>query len=180
MPLDGLPDSLVSRVATLVQEGALPRACAALSQDPPVHGRRSFRASPSPPWSLIEDRVNMNSLRRIATRAAPTVEVDQVREALHSFPSTSAGRSSLRPSPIRDAFSRVNSRAGPHERLWGINHGPSPNASLRPVAVGETFRRLTSKVAVDLITDRAHGVLEPLQLGVKTPNGCEATIHVTR
>ena len=29
-----------------------------------------------------------------------------------------------------------------------------PNGSLRPLAIGETIRRLTSKVAVDLITDR--------------------------
>ena len=48
-----------------------------------------------------------------------------------------------------------------------------PNGSLRPIAIGETIRRLTSKVAVDLITDR--GVFEPLQLGVLTPNGCEAS-----
>ena len=55
-----------------------------------------------------------------------------------------------------------------------------PNGSLRPIAVGETIRRVTSKVAVELISDRARTILEPLQLGVKTPNGCEATIHATR
>ena len=55
-----------------------------------------------------------------------------------------------------------------------------PNGSLRPIAIGETIRRLTSKVAVDLITERAREIFEPLQLGVKTPNGCEAIIHVAR
>ena len=55
-----------------------------------------------------------------------------------------------------------------------------PDGSLRPIAIGETIRRLTSKVAVDLITERARVVLEPLQLGVKTPNGCEAIIHAAR
>ena len=55
-----------------------------------------------------------------------------------------------------------------------------PNGSLRPIAIGETFRRLTSKVAVDLITERAREIFEPLQLGVKTPNGCEAIIHAAR
>ena len=46
-----------------------------------------------------------------------------------------------------------------------------PNGSLRPIAIGETIRRLTSKVAVDLITEWAREIFEPLQLGVKTPNG---------
>ena len=55
-----------------------------------------------------------------------------------------------------------------------------PNGTLRPIAVGETFRRITGKVAVELILDRARAVLEPIQLGVKTPNGCEAIIHATR
>ena len=55
-----------------------------------------------------------------------------------------------------------------------------PNGTLRPIAVGETFRRITGKVAVELISDRARAVLEPIQLGVKTPNGCEAIVHATR
>ena len=55
-----------------------------------------------------------------------------------------------------------------------------PNGSLRPIAIGETIRRLTSKVAVDLITERAREIFEPLQLGVKTPNGCEAIVHAAR
>ena len=46
--------------------------------------------------------------------------------------------------------------------------------SLWPIAILESFRRLTSKVLVDLITDHARTILEPLQLGVKTANGCEA------
>ena len=55
-----------------------------------------------------------------------------------------------------------------------------PNGSLRPIAIGETIRRLTSKVAVDLITERAREIFEPLQLGVKSPNERGAIIHVAR
>ena len=44
-----------------------------------------------------------------------------------------------------------------------------PDGTLRPIEVGETFRRITGKVAVELISDRARAVLEPIQLGVKTP-----------
>ena len=46
--------------------------------------------------------------------------------------------------------------------------------------MGETIRRITGKVAVELISERARALLEPVQLGVRTPNGCEAIIHATR
>ena len=65
----------------------------------------------------------------------------------------------------------------PHVRGASIMALRKPNGSLRPIAVGETIRRLTSKIAEDFISERARVVLEPLQLGVKTPNGCEAIIH---
>ena len=55
-----------------------------------------------------------------------------------------------------------------------------PNGTLRPIAIGETIRHLTGKVAVDLITERAREIFEPLQLGVRTPNGCEAIVHAAR
>ena len=107
MAVDALPDSVVSRVSTLIQEGALRRACAALLQDPPVSPSgevvSSLRAlHPSPP---ADERVNLGRLRRVSPSAAPVADVDQVRKAVHSIPSTSgAGRSGLRPSHLRDAM----------------------------------------------------------------------------
>ena len=58
--------------------------------------------------------------------------------------------------------------------------GLSPDGSLRPIAIGESIRRLTSTVAVDLISECDRSIFEPVQVGVKTSNGCEATLHVTR
>ena len=55
-----------------------------------------------------------------------------------------------------------------------------PNNSLRPVAVGETLRRLCSKVCVDLMGSSVHSILEPVQVGVQTNFGCEAEVHTTR
>ena len=128
--------------------------------------------------------------------------LDHVRKAVHSFPSTSgAGRSGLRPSHIRDATRPASSdllfrlisevvnlllQGAVPESIRPFVCGASimalrkPNGTLRPIAVGETFRRITSKVAVELISDQARTILEPIQLGVKTPNGCEAIIHTTR
>ena len=135
-------------------------------------------------------------------RPPPVVDSDQVRKALFSFPSTSgAGRSGLRPSHVRDALRPASSdmllrllsevvclmlQGEVPEAVRPSVCGASimtlrkPNGSLRPIAVGETIRRLASKIAVDLISERARVVLEPLQLAVKTPNGCEAFFHTAR
>ena len=99
--------TLISFRTLFIQEGALRRACAALLQDPPV------RPIDDMVWALrllhrgppIGERSNLGTLRRVAARAAPTTDVDQIRKALHSFPSASgAERSGLGPSHIRDAM----------------------------------------------------------------------------
>ena len=132
----------------------------------------------------------MGTLREVASGAAPSADVDQVRKALLSFPSTSgAGRSGLRPSHVRDALRPASSdlllgevpeSIRPYVCGVSIMALRKPTGSLRPIAILETIRWLTSKVAVDLITERAREIFEPLQLGVKTPNVCEAIIHVAR
>ena len=201
---DALPQSTINRVSTLIREGALRRACAALLQDPPVQPTDDVVASlrllhPLPPDT---DRADMSSLRRVAPQAAPVADSDQVRKALFSFPSNcGAGRSGLRPSHVRDALRPASSdlllrllsevvsimlRGEVPEVIRPYVCGASimalrkPNGSLRPIAVGETVRRLASKIAVDFISEHARVILEPLQLGVKTPNGCEAIVHTAR
>ena len=135
----------------------------------------------------------MNSLRRVAAGAAPSADVGQVRKALLSFPSTSGtGRFALRPSHIRDAVrlastdlllrllsevvnlqlqGEVPETVRPYVCGASIMALRKPNGASRPIAIGETICRLTSKVAVDLITERARVILENPQLGDKTTNG---------
>ena len=194
---DALPVSIVTWVTTLIQEGALRRACAALLQDPPgsADGRCRYLSPPLPPGPPMEDHVNMNSLRRVAARAAPTAETDQVRKALFSFPSTSgAGRSGLRSSLVRDAmhpasdlllqlfFEVVNLllQGELSEAVRSYVCGASGSYGRSPQVKPSAVRRFPSKVAVDLITERARVILELLQLGVTTSNGCEAIIHTAR
>jgi hypothetical protein len=52
-----------------------------------------------------------------------------------------------------------------------------PNGSIRPIAVGEIWRRLTSKVAAKWGIAEAGAFLAPLQVGVGTPGGAEGEIH---
>ena len=198
---DALPESTINRVSTLIQEGALRRACAALLQDPPVQPTDDVVASLRLLRPLLPD-ADMDSMRRVAPQAAPVAGSDQVRKALFSFPSTSgSGRSGLRPSHVRDALRPASSdlllrllsevvclmlqgevpeAVRPYVCGASIMALRKPNGSLRPIAVGETIRRLASKIVVDFISERARLILEPLQLGVRTPNGCEAIIHTAR
>ena len=99
---DALPDSVVSR------RRVPPDGLAPLSSRTLLSAVSSLRAlHPSP---QADERASLGSLRRVASRAAPVADVDQVRKAVHSFPSTSgAGRSGLRPSHIRDAVRPASS-----------------------------------------------------------------------
>ena len=153
---------------------------------------------------LRPSRTNVSTLnlRRVSPRAAPVADMDQVLKAVHSFPSASgAGRSGLRPSHLLDAMRPASSdlllrlvtevvnlllQGEVPETICPFVCGASimalrtPNGTLRPVAVGDTLRRIRSNFAVEFISERARTMLEPLQLGVKTSNGCEAIIHTTR
>ena len=49
--------------------------------------------------------------------------------------------------------------------------------SIRPIAVGEVFRRLISKCCLKSVSSEATKYLKPIQLGVGVPNGTEAILH---
>ena len=199
-----LDDRTFTKVHSLVAEGALRRACAALTADPPV-----------PPTAQVVDELRLlhpgptdahteelSRLRPVSPGAAPDADVEQVRRALASFASTSgAGPSGLRPSHLQDALrystgdltlrllaevvSLMLKGELPEDiRPWlcgaALMALRKPNKSLRPVAVGETLRRLCSKVCVELMGSSIRSILEPVQVGVQTKFGCEAVVHVTR
>ena len=48
---------------------------------------------------------------------------------------------------------------------------------LRPIAVGEVPRQLTSKCVARAVLPDALPILSPLQVGVGIPGGCEAILH---
>ena len=54
------------------------------------------------------------------------------------------------------------------------------DGGFRPVAVGNTLRRLASKCVSYAVSGRASAYLRPLQFGVGVRGGCEAVVHATR
>ncbi len=51
---------------------------------------------------------------------------------------------------------------------------------IRPIAVGSTFRRLTAKVCVRRVKERAVQLLSPGKFGFGVRNGCEIVSHTVR
>ena len=51
------------------------------------------------------------------------------------------------------------------------------NGGLRPIAVGEVLRRLTSKCVTRAVLPEAINILSPLQVAVGLPGVCEAIVH---
>ena len=54
------------------------------------------------------------------------------------------------------------------------------SGGLRPIAVGNILRRLTSKLIAKGASDRVEAILAPHQLGVGIRGGCETIIHSVR
>ncbi|CAI8046120.1 hypothetical protein GBAR_LOCUS25494, partial [Geodia barretti] len=130
------------------------------------------------------------------------VSVEQLVGALRSFPAGSApGPSGLRANHLKEAvFCPSPNRANhtllclsrvvnllcagklPHAvipHLCGASLLPclKKGGGLRPIAVGEVLRRLTSKCAARAVLPDALQILSPLQVGVGLPAGCEAILH---
>ena len=68
--------------------------------------------------------------------------------------------------------------AGTLIALNKLKDGSPPD--LRPIAVGESLRRLTGKCICTLVKDKASDLFQPLQLGVACSSGSEKIIHGLR
>ena len=61
-----------------------------------------------------------------------------------------------------------------------LHAGKKKSAGIKPIAVGNLLRRLTSKCAASHLAHRAAVHFSPHQLGVGVPGGCEAIVNATR
>ena len=62
-------------------------------------------------------------------------------------------------------------------RLCALEKGEN---DVRPIAAGETIRRLVSKAACNAVKSKASEIFKGLQFGVATPAGAERIIHTCR
>ena len=143
---------------------------------------------------------------RDAAQANPLLFPEaEVLAAIQSMPrGSSAGLDGIRPLHLQQLTSKNTAEAGTrllsaltalcHHAASGNIPEPARNAffgasliaikkklgGLRPIAIGSSFRRLTSKLVAKSITASIAGELQPTQLGVGVPLGCEAAVHAVR
>ena len=140
LPLMLFPTHSCPALPLLSRRGSSPCLCRPLTRPTgPPHRRRGFRAPPSPTWLPIEDRVNMNSFRRVAARAAPTVEVDRSGpQGSPLVPLHIRGRAvGLRPSHIRSLMRPASADLllSLSEVVYLLLQGELPSWSARTYAV---------------------------------------------
>ena len=134
-----------------------------------------------------------------------TISSIEIGTAIKSFPgSSSGGIDGLRPGHLRDLTSLDANEAGSRLRqaiskLVSLLMEGSLNdfardlllassltalrkkdGGLRPIAVGNVFRRIASKIASRIVSRRLAQELRPVQLGVGVRGGAEAACHAVR
>ena len=139
---------------------------------------------------------------------APTAvrfDTELVLRKVNGFPTGSAaGASGTRPQFLKDVLSCTNKAVGdaaltsltnltnhlvaglaPTELSPFIAGAPlmalvKQGGGLRPIAIGKTIRRLVSKCCCEATTEDAKIIFGPLQVGVSTEGGAEASVHAAR
>jgi hypothetical protein len=128
------------------------------------------------------------------------VNEQNVREAINSFPAgSSPGLDGMRPQYLKDIISLSAGEARSEGTksfnqtvqffiIWATSFRNLPfivcalnkkDGGIRPIAIGNCLRRLTSKLACFQSRNIVNSYLSPHQLGVAVA-GCEAAIHTTR
>ena len=157
------------------------------AKHPPAHPDSNFPPAPESPALLAE------------------ITEREVARAIKSFPCGSAGGpDGLRPQHLKDLTSESAERGG-KELLRALSsfillvlEGNTPlsiqpiffganlialrkkGGGIRPIAVGQTLRRLVAKCGGFRVVESIGASLAPLQLGYGVPSGCEAAAHAAR
>jgi len=162
--------------------------------DATTHSQLLLKHPPRPP-----DR---RDFPQCGQTASALVSEEEVAVHLGKFPKGSApGISGLRPQHLKDLTGAAlgvdakNLLVGLTKLVNHIINKDIPGAQrallfsanllafkkktggLRPIAVGETLRRLTAKCAAGQVAQAAAAYLAPKQLGVGVPSGVEAAVH---
>ena len=187
------------KAVSLVEEGKYGQGCKALTSPPLVaHDPNSVAAlrAKHPPGPAVDPAATSN--------LPPTnpVRSKAVLESLKAFPKgTGPGPTGLRAQHLVDgcagpeqtaalealtdlvtllADARAPKELAPFLAGAALMALPKDENDLRPVAVGETIRRLTSKCLCSTVREAAQALFAPLQVGVACPRGGEAAVHVVR
>ena len=189
------------RCRRLAAEGEYAGACAALT-DPPMLERDAAVEAELRSKHPLSAPPRLAALGAPSVAAVPEFSAELVTYAVRGFRRGSApGPTGLRPDHLREALGTAHSdevaahlatlcqllaRGEAPEALAVHFAGarlhalPKKGGGVRPVAVGETLRRLVAKLLCEQVRDDARSLLWPLQVGVAAPGGAEVAVHAAR
>ena len=144
----------------------------------------------------------MSSLANASSTLVPDVDVDLVERSIQSFHRLSGGGpSSLRPIHLKNCLTTEHRdevlehctalvnllskgeapmSVAPFLAGATLTALPKKDNGIRPVAVGEVFRRLTAKCLCSTFKEQASSYFFPLQIGVAQPLGTEVGLETAR
>jgi hypothetical protein len=154
---------------------------------------------PQPSRKLIFPNINLTACQIL------NVNEIEVKKAINSFPcGSAAGIDGFRPQFLKDMISVCAGEAGQRalssitllcnfllsgkiiNEMCPFIFGASlcalkkKDGGIRPIAIGNIFRRLAAKIGCYKLQSDLHSYLTPNQLGVATKLGCESCIHSVR
>ncbi|CAL1143640.1 unnamed protein product [Cladocopium goreaui] len=177
-----------TRCCALAAEGELSRACAALTEPPPLPPSRATleALAAQHPQAAPPDVAQLGPAR---PAAVPEVTKENVVRAVRSFSRASApGPSGLRADHLKETLSTAHgdevashlvalcqllargeapALVAPHLAGARLHALPKKQGGVRPIAVGETLRRLVSKVLCQAVREDAVNHFWPLQCPVE-------------
>ena len=183
------------RCISLVGEGGLSNACKALVDPPPINQTPEVVQLMKAKHPKATRQVDLSSFGEASRSQVPDVDVSQVESCIRSFHRLSGGGSSgLRPVHLKNCLSTehrdeilercttlINILAkgdapliiAPFLAGATLTALPKKDNGIRPVAVGEVWRRLTAKCLCNSFKEQTSSYFFTLQIGVGQPLGTE-------
>ena len=192
------------RASALTKEFLLQKACGSLVNEPPAEVTNAIADEMriKHPRAREADTPRLSALREVNAAVVGAIQPDEVKRVIKDFPKGSAsGPSGLKPQHLKDAIvpgwgDEVARQVSALLSLLARGHAPQElqrylcgatlvtlkkkDGAHRPVAVGDTWRRLVAKALCRRYARELKKYSEPVQLGVGTKAGCEAIVHTTR
>ncbi len=144
-----------------------------------------FELDPIPPIAPVDTAEILNAIRRFpraSAGGASGLSPAHLRELAHTTQAHDEGGFLNALAAV--ATELIRGTAPPLLSEW-IAGAPltalrKPNGDVRPIAVGESLRRMVSSIIIARHSNEIRDFLAPHQLGVSTRCGTEVVIHATR
>ena len=190
------------RCIELCGEGGYGNACKSLVKPPPLGHTRDVFQHLKAKHPEARNPVDLSSFGSASRHLVPTIDAPRVESCIRSFHQLSGGGpSGLRPIHLKDCIETAHrdeilqhvtalvnllakgdapNSLAPFLAGAGLTALPKKDDDIRPVAVGDTWRRLTAKTLCATYKDDACKFFYPLQIGVGLAMGTEVGVSVAR